>query len=207
MESDSGDGLFFASSPFKMFSHGPENAENELRKAFHQTVECEVTHVWDRGPIPEVDPGEVRALYRQAFDAWCSGKLLYSERLARACKHLGRALCHEARLHYWIPRNETLPSLEGGQAATDLAEALDDTLQHLHCLAERLTPDLEPYFQRAQRHLTELRAQGSPPLPDLVRSSRIQAAHEYARTVECLLLALELHPWSPVALTLAPKAA
>ncbi len=176
--------------------HGPENAEHELKKAFNLVVEAGVTHFWDRRPIPGTAPHEVVELYRQAFDACRSGNRLQAERLARATKHLARALWHEAKLAYFEPRAGELPALEEAREEYNLHETAEGSAELLESMTRavphgmtEMPGNLKRYLMRGKRHLSALA--GSPDAHELVRAERIKAAHEYGRTLECLLLAHE----------------
>ena len=60
-------------------SHGPDNAEHELRKAYKEVVESNAAFFWDRENIPGVDPKEIELLYRRAFQAHRRGDRLAAE--------------------------------------------------------------------------------------------------------------------------------
>jgi len=177
--------------------HGPENAEYELRKAYNCIVEAGVTHLWNRRPIPDVDPEEVLALYNRAFDAYRKGERLAAERWSRTAKHLARAFWHEAKIAYLEPHEAEIPYLAGGTAEEyNLHEHSDTTADLLDSLSMdvpsghgQIPAPMLQYLTRARKHLKKLEEKGYK--HELLRAERIKAAHEYGRTVECMALAYE----------------
>ncbi|MBU6374438.1 MAG: hypothetical protein KGQ59_00425 [Bdellovibrionales bacterium] len=180
------------------------STEMELQRAYNGAIDVGVTHFWNRSPIPGVHADEIFTLYKRAWSAYQRGTpqdRLLAERWARAVKHLAIALCHEAKMHYLEPRSKVLPepsvTSQAQEAATRAAH--ESALALLDAASERiqkssLTPgvDLDTLNRLLNRGRTHL--EQSPPLTapfGLLRQQRIQAAHEYGRALEYLLLAVE----------------
>ena len=179
-------------------SISPENAEHEIRKAYNTTIETGVTHFWDHRALPGVDPNEVNALYKHAFQCFRKKNLLAAERWARTAKHLARAFWHEAKIAYLEPRSSDLPFLKGASDEDyNLKEHSDTTEDLLNSVANHIPQgkktevqeEMERYLSRGRDHLT------LPNHPEytheLLRVERIKAAHEYGRVLECMTLAVE----------------
>lgn len=181
--------------------HGPENAEHEIKKAYNCVIEAGTTHFWDRRTIPGVNPDEVVTLYKRAYDSYRREDRLAAERWARTAKHLARALWHEAKIAFLEPRAAELPYLEGASAEEyNLHEHSDTTEDLLNSVVNHIPPGLdempeimERYSKRARKHLRSL--QQSDYRHELLRAERIKAAHEYARVLECMSLAIEADGW------------
>lgn len=189
-----------ADSSRQTFSHGPENAEHELRKAYNCVIEAGTTWFWDRSrgsSATGVNPDEVVTLYKRAYKAYRNDDRLTAERWARTAKHLARALWHEAKLAYLEPHTADLPYLEGASAEEyNLHEHSDTTEDLLNSVADHIPPGMSQmpdlmrrYLIRGKKHLEYLN------LPDyrheLLRAERTKAAHEYGRVLECMALAFE----------------
>ncbi len=179
------------------FPHGPDNAEHELKKAYNCVIEAGVTHFWSRRPIPGVNPYEVVTLYKNAMEAYRENDRLTAERWARCAKHLARATWHEAKISYLEPRPTELPFLGEASEEFHLHEQPNSTADLLNALSNQIpagmteTPEeIRRYLLLGKRHLTELDNITSHQ-NELLKAERIKAAHEYGRTVECLLLVYE----------------
>jgi len=182
----------------------PSSLEVELKRAYNAAIDVGVTHFWNRGPIPGVHADEVFTLYKQAWDAYQRGTptdRLLSERWARAVKHLALALWHEAKIDYLEPRTTDLPepSIGGTQTSPGWPSMSQETaLALLDSAAEKIPEEdsSDPRFNIARRLLAQgkkhlERVEPNPPQSELLNQVRIQAAHEYGRTIEYLLLAME----------------
>jgi hypothetical protein len=180
-----------------MSTHGPENAEFEIRKAYNVVVESSIPFLWENRPIVGVNPAEVTEMYKTAYQAYRQNDLLSAERWARASKHLARAYWCEAKIAYVEAHNTDLPFLEGATAEVfNLHEKSDTTEDLLNSVAEHIPPGLDKmpaammhYLSRAREHLTFLE---KPEYKhELLRAERIKAAHEYGRVLEIMDLAYE----------------
>ncbi|MCM2321658.1 MAG: hypothetical protein NDJ90_00170 [Oligoflexia bacterium] len=178
------------------YSHGPDNAEHELKKAYNCVIESNTTYR-ERTEVSEANPQEVEAVYRQAFRAYRKGDRLAAERWARTAKHLARALWHEAKIAYLEPRGAALPYLEGASAEEyNLHEHSDTTEDLLNSVADHvpspmteMPEQMTRFLNRGREHLEALR---KPEYRhELLRAERIKAAHEYGRVLECMALAYE----------------
>ncbi len=177
-------------------THGPENAEHELKKAYNCAIEVGVTHFWDRHSIAGVHSDEVFTIYKRGFNALRSGDRLAAERWARTAKHLARAFWHEAKIAYLEPRSSELPYLEGALDEYSLREREDTTADLLESCARHcppgmseMPPEMKLYLNRGRKHLEKL---AEPAYKhELLRAERIKAAHEYGRVLECVALAYE----------------
>ena len=186
-------------------SHGPENAEHELRIAYGCTVDASTIHFWDRRPIPGVHSDEVLTLYKRAFNHHRRGNALACERWARSTKHLARALVHEAKIAYLEPHSSELPFLPHATAEElNLHEHSDTTSDLLDSLEHHVPPEMtempeimKRYLSRARNHLAALETNGYT--HELLRAERIKAAYEYGRVAECLALAYEAETHAPKA--------
>ena len=188
------------SEPFPPFS----STETELQRAYNGAIDVGVTHFWNRSPIPGVHADEIFTLYKRAWSAYQRGTAqdrLLAERWARAVKHLAIALCHEAKMNYLEPRLRVLPEPSVTSEAQEVATRAghENALVLLDAAAERIQKSSLPLgadldtlnrlLNRGRIHLKQ-----SPPATSplgLLRQERIQAAHEYGRTLEYLLLAME----------------
>jgi hypothetical protein len=178
-------------------SHGPENADDELRKAYNSAITNGAIFFWDRKAIPGVNPDEVMTIYKHAFHCHRKGLKLAAERWARTAKHLARAFFHEAKIAYLEPRISELPFLEGATAEDfELTTHSSTTADLLDSVAEDLPPgfstmpeNMKRYLARGRKHLAAL--ESSEKKHELVRAERINAAHEYGRVIEYLALAYE----------------
>lgn len=182
-------------------SHGPENAEHELKKAYNHAVE--VGTVYSGRSIPGVDSSLAFLHYRKAYDAFRAGDRLSAERWARTTKHISRALWHEAKISYLAEHSSVLPYLSDAREEYNLHEYSDTTEDLLTSLAEDLPPGLDSmpremqlFLAKGRAHLSEL---SSGHLKhELLRAEHIKAAHEYGRVIECMALAigaeLKRHP-------------
>lgn len=178
-------------------SHGPENAEHEIRKAYNCVIETGVSYFSNQNKIPGVNPDEVVDIYKHAFQCYRKGQKLAAERWARTAKHLARAFWHEAKITYLEPKTTDLPFLEGAKAEEyQLREHSDTTEDLINSVAEHVPPGLnempdsmKKYLARARLHLETLE---SPDYKhELLRAERIKASHEYGRVLECMALAYE----------------
>jgi hypothetical protein len=177
--------------------HSPENAEFELRKAYNVVVEASIPYFWDRTPLLGVNPEEVPAMYKHAYNAYRSDDRLASERWARAAKHLARAFWCEAKIAYLEANLTELPYLEGASAeALHLHEQSDTTADLLNSVQEHVPPGMSEmpvamthYLSRARKHLGFLERPEYK--HELLRAERIKAAHEYGRVLEIMALAYE----------------
>jgi hypothetical protein len=178
-------------------SHGPENAEHELRVAYNEVIEAGLTHFWDRRAIPGVNAPEVISLYKRAYQAYRREDRLAAERWARTSKHLARAFWHEAKIAYLEPRATELPFLESARPEEyNLHERSDTTEDLLNSVEGHVPPGLSEmpeemtrYASRARKHVEALK---KPELRhQLLRAEHIKAAHEYGRVLECMALAYE----------------
>jgi len=177
-------------------THGPENAEHELKKAYNLVIETGVTHFWDRRGIVGVGADEVVSIYKTAFRAYRDDDKLSAERWARAAKHLARACWHEAKIAYLEPRVTELPFLDNALEEYRLHDYSDTTSDLLESLADHIPPghvetpeEMTRYLLRARKHLAKL--EESSHQSELLKAERIKAAHEYGRVLECLALAYE----------------
>ena len=178
-------------------SHGPENAEFELRKAYNCAIETGVAHFWSRHTIPGVNPDEVLTLYKHAFQAYRNADRLAAERWARTAKHLSRALWHEAKIAYLEPRAAELPFLEGLEGEeydlyihSDTTEDLINSVEgHIPVGYDEMPESMRRYAVKARRHLQTLAREEYT--HELLRAERIKAAYEYGRVLECMALAYE----------------
>lgn len=181
----------------KSHPHGPENAPHELRKAYNLLIETAMT-----ARDHEAEPGgvrfaEIESMYRKAFDEHRAGHQRAAERWARTVKHLARAYWHEAKVAFLRPRPDSFPYLPGAEPDDlNLHERIDETADLLEALAEDRPPghdeypaEMGRYLARGREHLRILREEN--PSDELRRAEHIKAAHEYARVLECLGLALE----------------
>ncbi len=179
-------------------THGPHNAEHELRKAYLSAIELGTLFPDPKTkPMTGVNPNEVFIIYQRAFQKYRNGNRLAAERWARTTKHLARAFWHEAKILYLEPRTTKLPYLEGAQKNDyGLHEHSDSTMDLLESVANHVPPglnempeDMKRYASRARKHLETLE---SPQYKhELLRVERIEAAYEYARVLECMALAYE----------------
>lgn len=180
-----------------MATHGPENAEHELRVAYNCTIDAGTIHFWDRRSIPGVHPDEILTMYKYAFQHNRKGNALACERWARTAKHLARALWHEAKIAYLEPRVAELPFLENAspeelklfQHSDTASDLLDSVEGHVPPGMTEMPEEMKRYLSRARKHLELLKR------PDytheLLRAERINAAWEYGRVLECMALAYE----------------
>lgn len=177
--------------------HGPDNAEHELKKAYNCVIEASTTHLWNRGPIPEVNPQELLDIYQTAFKAYRKGDRLTAERWARTAKHLARALWHEAKIAYLEQHPNDVPFLEGATAEEyNLHEHSDTTEDLLASVGDHIPTGMSEIPEVMQRHLirgkSHLAKLKDPAYKhELLRAERIKAAHEYGRVLECMALAFE----------------
>jgi len=119
--------------------HGPDNAENEIRKAYDCVIETGVSHFWDKRAIPGVNADEVVTIYKHSLNAYRQGSRLAAERWARTAKHLGRAFWHEAKIAFLEPRISELPYLGGAskdelrphENADTVTDLLDSAAHHI----------------------------------------------------------------------------
>jgi hypothetical protein len=178
-------------------SHGPENAEFEIRKAYNIVIDGAIPYFWQNRSIPGVDPGQALAMYKHAFNSHRKGNRLAAERWARAAKHLARAFWAEAKIAYLETHDTDLPFLEGAPPeAYNLHEQSDTTADLLNSVSEHVPPGFERmpeqmshYLARARKHL-ELLDSGAT-RHELERAERIKAAYEYGRVLEIMSLAYE----------------
>lgn len=185
--------------PRQVSTHGPENAEHEIKKAYNCVIESGTTWFWDRhrGSPSGVQPDEVATLYKRAYKAFRNDDRLTAERWARTAKHLARAHWHEAKILYLEPRIADLPYLEGASAEEyNLHERSDTTEDLLNSVADHVPPGMNEmpelmrrYLVRGRKHLDTLK---NPEYHhELLRAERTKAAHEYGRVLECMALAFE----------------
>jgi hypothetical protein len=178
-------------------AYGPENAEFELRKAYHVVTEGMVPHFWQERRIPGVDPSEPAEMYRHAYQAYEQGNRLAAERWARAAKHLSRAFIAEAKIAFLQNHDSQLPFLEGGSPdAFQLPEGSDTTVDLLNSVAEQapsgqrqMPQAMSRYLSRARMHLKD--SESSSHSHELLQAERIRAAFEYGRVLEIMALAYE----------------
>jgi hypothetical protein len=196
---------------------GPDNAEHEIRKAYRQIIEaCAVCsgifHPLDHAPpkpptsplLPEEKSerdapflNEMIEIYIRSYQSYRKANRLAAERWARAAKHLAQALQHEAKIVYLEQNHQTLPYLAGAHDEEyGLFERSDTTADLLNSVATHVPPGLEKmpdqmknYLSRARLHLKKRDTfTGNH---ELLQAERIQAAHEYGRTLECMTLGYE----------------
>ncbi|MGK5086810.1 hypothetical protein WDW86_04575 [Bdellovibrionota bacterium FG-2] len=174
--------------------NGPETSEKELNKAYNCVIESGVTYHWERNPIAGVNPDEVPFFYRRAFAAQEKGDRLSAERWARVAKHLAYALWHEAKIAYLEPRIHDLPYLSPSATEDAKLQEEENTAADLILAYSTQTPagessrpeTMQRYILRAKQHLHAPMVNH-----DLLKVERIRAAHEYGRTLECMMLAYE----------------
>ncbi|MGK5084974.1 hypothetical protein WDW37_16925 [Bdellovibrionota bacterium FG-1] len=180
-------------------SHGPENAEFEIRKAYSVIIESSVGYFWQNRHIKGVDPKAPLHFYRQAYARYHQGDRLSAERWARTAKHLGRALSSEAKiscLEYHFadlpfltgPATDAFPIPEPLEATIDLINSLDGTLA-APVGHKQIPEQVRQYLERAHYHLSVL--EQSSLQNQLLRAEHMKAAHEYGRTLEIMTLAAE----------------
>ncbi len=177
--------------------HGPDNAEHEIRKAYNCVIETGVNHFWDRKAVPGVNADEVVTLYKNAFHQYQKKNRLAAERWARTAKHLSRAIWHEAKIAFLEPRTSELPFLEGAtdneyglyERSDTTADLLNSVANHIPAGLDAMPDEMKRYLSRGLKHLKILEQVGYT--HELLRAERIQAAHEYGRTLECMALAFE----------------
>ncbi len=176
---------------------GPETSEKELKKAYNCVIESGVTHQWERNPISGVNPDEVPGFYRRAYSAQEKGDRLSAERWARVAKHLAYALWHEAKIAYMEPRLHDLPYLAGpAPDEARLQEEENTAADLILAFSTKIPPGesskpetMQRYLMLAKQHLQAIKTPES--VNGLLKAERIRAAHEYGRTLECMMLAYE----------------
>jgi len=184
---------------FELFCtpQGPDNAEHEIRKAYHGVIETSAFYLWTSQVIPEVNPYSMMDAYLRSYRLYTQGNRLAAERWARTAKHLAQALRHEAKIAYIEQDPKILPFLEGAQDQEyGLFERSDTTADLLNSVAARIPTQPESayhemtcYLERA--HFLLKRVEQTTEKHELLRAERIQAAHEYGRSLECMILAYE----------------
>lgn len=176
---------------------GPDNAEHEIRKAYLSVINHRVIDPQWAQPTPVMSPQLLVKTYLRSYHLLQSGNRLAAERWARAAKHLGQALHHEAKIALLEKNTETIPYLTGAHGQDyGLYERSDTTTDLLNSVTLRVSEqpatiqeEMEPYLNRAQEILRNLDKNRES--HELLKAERIQAAHEYGRTLECLVLAYE----------------
>lgn len=178
-------------------SHGPDNAEPELRRAYNAVIEASTMMLWERGEIPGTRREDLTEIYKHAFKAYRRGDRLAAERWARSAKHLARALWHEAKIAYLEPRTSELPYLEGAtpeeydlhQRSDTTQDLLDSVANHVPTGLDETPETMKRFLGRARKHLEILEKPDQK--HELLRAERIKAAYEYGRLLECMALAYE----------------
>jgi hypothetical protein len=176
---------------------GPDNAEHEIRKAYHGVIETSAFYLWTSRLISGVNPTAMRDAYTRSYQLYSQGNRLAAERWARTAKHLAQAFRHEAKIAFLEQDPKILPYLEGAHDQEyGLFERSDTTSDLLNSVAARISIQPDPaqtemkhYLDRAHELLKKL--ENPEEKHELLRAERIQAAHEYGRTLECMILAHE----------------
>jgi len=179
--------------------HLPDNAEYEIRKALISVIEAEVTNTWQK-PISGILLGEATLLYKYSFHAHKMGRRLAAERWARTAKHLARALKQEAEIEFLELHFSEFPSFQATFAEEcALNERKEMTVDLVNCVKEMVQAKFSPlpdnmrrYLERAKLHIAPLTA--TQRLHDVLVTKRVNAAYEYGRVLECLILAYEAEP-------------
>ncbi len=177
--------------------HGPDNAEHEIRKAYHEVIKTSVVYSWIARSIQAVNPKEMTETYHHSYQCFAAKNRLAAERWARTAKHLAQAFQHEAKIAYIEENVELLPYLEGAHDEEyGLHERSDTTADLLNSVATHIPPGLKEmpenmqrYLARARYHLKKL--ENIEEKHELLRAERIQVAHEYGRALECMALGYE----------------
>ena len=177
--------------------HGPDNAEHEIRKAYHLVIETCAIFFSATRPINLINLTEMIELYIRSYQCYRNANRLAAERWARAAKHLAQAFQHEVKIAYLEENLETLPFLAGAQdeeyglfeRSDTTADLLNSVVTHAPAGLENFPREMKDYFSRAHHHLKE--QEGPIKSHELLRAERIQAAHEYGRTLECMALGYE----------------
>ena len=185
-------------------THGPQNAEHELRMAYNEVIQAELVQQLDTLKNQESATGaglglkELARIYRHAFRKYRDHHPLSAERWAHVAKHFAKALFLESKIRFLEQRPTDLPYLAGAtEEDYDLIHQKSDTVGDLlTSVASHIPPGLtqmpdfmERCLRRARQHLQKL---DDPEYHhELLRADRIKAAYHYGRVIEVIALAYD----------------